>query len=254
MTRRNAQHADSAKALASDARAAAESGSREVDGMNVAMTDVKEASNDIAKIIRTIDEIAFQTNLLALNAAVEAARAGEAGMGFAVVADEVRGLARRSADAARETTRCIEDSIRKSELGVRFSAKVTAGFRDIVIKVQQADELVGQIAAASSEQNGGIQQLTAAVGEINRVTQDNAGCADRVAGSSRCLRIQAEALTAAVSELRGVTDGVLPVAAQAGAGADTGWEAATPRPGRGINAPAAVPATRNPTTGARIPG
>ncbi|MBL9128097.1 MAG: DUF3365 domain-containing protein [Verrucomicrobiales bacterium] len=256
MTKRNAQHAESAKTLASDARGAAESGSKEVDSMSVAMADVKEASNDIAKIIRTIDEIAFQTNLLALNAAVEAARAGEAGMGFAVVADEVRGLARRSADAARETTRCIEDSIRKSELGVQFSAKVTAGFRDIVTKVQQADELVAQIAAASSEQNGGIQQLTDAVGEINRVTQDNAASADRVAASSRNLRVQAEALTAAVGELRGVTDGVpprdvAPARDLDGSGDSSGFPS---RPVPAINVPVAVRAARNPTTAVRIPG
>ena len=207
MTRRSAQHADSAKALAAGARSAAEEGAGEVEAMSVAMAGVQGASRDIAKIIRTIDEIAFQTNLLALNAAVEAARAGEAGLGFAVVAEEVRGLARRSAQAARETTSCIEDSIRKSDLGVQYSGKVAASFREIVNKVREVDELVGQIAAASGEQSSGIQQLNGAVGTVNRVTQDTAACADRVAGSARELRGQARALTQAVREVQSVTEG-----------------------------------------------
>ena len=250
MTKRNAGHADKAKTLASDARGAAEAGATEMERMSTAMADVKAASDDIAKIIQTIDEIAFQTNLLALNAAVEAARAGEAGMGFAVVAEEVRGLARRSAEAAKETTACIEDSIRKSELGVQFSVKVTANFRDIVTKIRQADELVGQIAAASTEQNGGIQQLNCAVGELNRVTQDNAACADRVAHSSRELRTQAESLNSAVGQLRGITDGVVQHAstpAKEHAQAEP-QPIRSFRPARGIRASGEVQAARSRTT------
>lgn len=252
MTKRNAAHADTAKTLASDARGAAELGANEMERMSTAMADVKEASDNIAKIIQTIDEIAFQTNLLALNAAVEAARAGEAGMGFAVVAEEVRGLARRSADAARETTTCIEDSIRKSALGVQFSAKVTANFRDIVTKIRQADELVGQIAAASTEQNSGIQQLNGAVGELNRVTQDNAACADRVAGSSRDLRAQAEALTCAVGELRSITDGVPPLARSTPTGFEYEPEPASRGPvrsgTRGVRTSGVLQGAKNQTT------
>ena len=121
MTRSNAEHAREAKNLADTARQAAESGTAEIQQMSQAMDAIKEASHNIAKIIKSIDEIAFQTNILALNAAVEAARAGEAGLGFAVVADEVRNLAQRSAQAARETAEKIEDSIRKSERGVQIS-------------------------------------------------------------------------------------------------------------------------------------
>ena len=121
MTRSNAEHAREAKNLADTARQAAESGTAEIQQMSQAMDAIKEASHNIAKIIKSIDEIAFQTNILALNAAVEAARAGEAGLGFAVVTDEVRNLAQRSAQAARETAEKIEDSIRKSERGVQIS-------------------------------------------------------------------------------------------------------------------------------------
>lgn len=210
MTRRNAQHAGGAKTLASDARQVAETGALEMEAMSAVMAELKSASDQIAKITRTIDEIAFQTNLLALNAAVEAARAGEAGKGFAVVADAVRGLARRSADAARETTARIENSLRKSAQGVQYSARVTASFRDIVGRIRDLDELVGEISVASVEQNGGIQQLNIVVGQINQVTQDNAAWADRVAGSAAHLGDQAVELVNAVAGLRGITGATKP--------------------------------------------
>ena len=111
MTQRNAGNAQHAKELAAQARAAADVGATDMQEMTTAMADIKSASDNIAKILKTIDEIAFQTNLLALNAAVEAARAGEAGMGFAVVADEVRNLAQRAASAAKETADKIADSV-----------------------------------------------------------------------------------------------------------------------------------------------
>ena len=127
-----------------------------MQAMTTAMEAIKVSSDDIAKIIKTIDEIAFQTNILALNAAVEAARAGEAGMGFAVVADEVRNLAQRSAQAAKETAAKIEGAIGKTAQGVEISAKVAQALNDIVAKVRQVDELVAEVASASREQTQGI--------------------------------------------------------------------------------------------------
>ena len=124
MTKRNAENAQKANELAKQARAAADNGASDMQAMSAAMDAIKASSDDIAKIIKTIDEIAFQTNILALNAAVEAARAGEAGMGFAVVADEVRNLAQRSAQAAKETAAKIEDAIAKTAQGVEISSKV----------------------------------------------------------------------------------------------------------------------------------
>ncbi|MCC6232368.1 MAG: hypothetical protein IT580_06965 [Verrucomicrobiales bacterium] len=209
MTRRNADHASTAKALASSARVAADGGAGEVERMSVAMAEIKGASRNIAKIIRTIDEIAFQTNILALNAAVEAARAGEAGMGFAVVADEVRGLAQRSAEAARETAACIEDSIQKSDHGVHISAKVAASFQEIAGKTREVDELVAEIASASNEQSHGINQLNLAVTEIDRITQGNAACAEESASAAQELTAQATMLHEAVEELRHMTEGTL---------------------------------------------
>jgi methyl-accepting chemotaxis protein len=134
----------------------------EMNAMSRSMDAIKGSSDNIAKIIKTIDEIAFQTNILALNAAVEAARAGEAGMGFAVVADEVRNLAQRSATAARETADKIEDSIRKSQEGVTISGRVSASLQEILTKARQVDDLVAEIASASKEQSPGVEQISTA--------------------------------------------------------------------------------------------
>ena len=138
----------------------------EMQAMSSAMNDIKSSSDDIAKIIKTIDEIAFQTNILALNAAVEAARAGEAGAGFAVVADEVRNLAQRCAQAAKETASKIEDSVQKSTNGVEISAKVAISLQEIVSKTRQVDELAGEVATTSVEQSQGIEQVNTAVSHV----------------------------------------------------------------------------------------
>jgi len=213
MTKRNAENAQKANDLAREARAAADKGSGDMTAMNNAMHAIKTSSDDIAKIIKTIDEIAFQTNILALNAAVEAARAGEAGMGFAVVADEVRSLAQRSATAAKETAAKIEGAITNTAQGVQISAKVTEALNDIVIKARQVDELVTEVASASREQTQGITQINSAVGQMDQVTQSNAANAEESAAAAQELKSQAEVLKQAVSELIQLVGGTTATAA-----------------------------------------
>ena len=201
MTKRNAENARQANDFAKQAREAADKGAGDMQTMSAAMEAIKVSSNDIAKIIKTIDEIAFQTNILALNAAVEAARAGEAGMGFAVVADEVRNLAQRSAAAAKETADKIEGAITKTGQGVEISGKVAAALNDIVTKVRQVDELVTEVANASREQTEGITQINVAVGQMDKVTQSNAANAEESAAAAEELNAQAETMKQSVAEL-----------------------------------------------------
>jgi hypothetical protein len=207
MTRRNAENAQSAKDLAAQARAAADAGGADVREMDEAMGEIKAASDNIAKIIKTIDEIAFQTNILALNAAVEAARAGEAGMGFAVVAEEVRNLAQRSARAAKETAEKIEDSIARSERGVSVSAKVAGRLAEILGHAREVDELVAGIATASREQSLGIDQVNTAVTQMDKVTQSNAAAAEESAAAAGQLNAQARMLEETVAELVALVGG-----------------------------------------------
>jgi methyl-accepting chemotaxis protein len=201
MTKRNAENAQKANDLAKQARTAADKGAGDMQTMNAAMEAIKVSSNDIAKIIKTIDEIAFQTNILALNAAVEAARAGEAGMGFAVVADEVRNLAQRSAQAAKETADKIEGAIAKTAQGVEISTKVSQALNEIVTKARQVDELVSEVAGASREQTQGITQVNTAVGQMDKVTQSNAASAEESAAAAEELNAQAVAMKESVAEL-----------------------------------------------------
>jgi len=170
-----------------------------------AMGAIKASGDNIAKIIKTIDEIAFQTNILALNAAVEAARAGEAGAGFAVVADEVRSLAQRSAQASKETSDKIEDSIRKSEEGVRISAKVAGRLDEILVKTGKVDQLVEEIATASNEQSIGIGQVNTAVSQMDQATQSNAAHAEETASTAEELNAQAAMLKRTVEQLQRLT-------------------------------------------------
>jgi len=201
MTRRNAENARKANDIAKQARTAADQGVTDMQAMSSAMEAIKVSSNDIAKIIKTIDEIAFQTNILALNAAVEAARAGEAGMGFAVVADEVRNLAQRSAQAAKETAAKIEGAITNTAQGVQINSKVAQALNDIVSKARQVDELVAEVASASHEQTQGITQINAAVGQMDKVTQSNGASAEESAAAAEELNAQAYAMKESVAEL-----------------------------------------------------
>jgi methyl-accepting chemotaxis protein len=201
MTKRNAENTTKANELAREARVAADAGATDMQAMSAAMKDIKTSSDDIAKIIKTIDEIAFQTNILALNAAVEAARAGEAGMGFAVVAEEVRALAQRSAQAARETAGKIEGAIAKTAQGVQISDKVASSLAEIVEKVRQVDQLVSEVSSASREQSDGVRQITGAVTQMDQVVQRNAASAEESAGAAEDLSTQSQALQEAVGNL-----------------------------------------------------
>ena len=209
MTNHNADNANKASELAKQARNAADTGAGDMQAMSTAMTEIKTSSDDIAKIIKTIDEIAFQTNILALNAAVEAARAGEAGMGFAVVAEEVRALAQRSAQAARETADKIEGAITKTAQGVEISERVSRSLAEIVDKIRQVDQLVAEVSTASKEQNQGVKQITTAVAQMDKVVQNNAANAEESASAAEELNAQSCALQEAVGELLrlvGITD------------------------------------------------
>lgn len=207
MTRRNAEGAQTARDLARVTRESAEDSTRRMEEMSRAMDEIKASSDGVAKIIKTIDEIAFQTNILALNAAVEAARAGEAGMGFAVVAEEVRNLAQRSAQAARETTDKINDSIEKCGRGVLTTRKVAQSLEEIVGQSRKVDELVSQIAVASGQQTEGIGQANSAIAQMDGVTQGNAATAEETAGAARDLDSQSRMMNEIVQELNALLTG-----------------------------------------------
>jgi methyl-accepting chemotaxis protein len=207
ITRKTAEHAQQTNDLARQTRAAAEAGAQDMKGMEQAMGEIKDASDDIAKILKTIDGIAFQTNILALNAAVEAARAGESGMGFAVVANEVRNLAHRSAEAARETATKIEASIGKTRHGVVLSQRVSQRLQDILDKAHHMDRLAAQVAAAAREQEQGIIQVSAAVGQMNQGMATTTTAVDESARAATDLGDQAQALRQAVQELKVMVEG-----------------------------------------------
>jgi methyl-accepting chemotaxis protein len=207
MTRKNAENAQSAKALANQTRAAADVGAEDMKEMKAAMSAIQASSSEISKIIKTIDEIAFQTNLLALNAAVEAARAGEAGLGFAVVADEVRSLAQRSVQAARETAQKISDATAKSEQGAKISEKVAKSLDEITSKARQVDELIAEIAVASQEQSQGIDQVTKAVSDMDSVTQANAATAQQTSAAAAELNNQTVQLRTIIDDLTRMVSG-----------------------------------------------
>ncbi|HYG23627.1 MAG TPA: methyl-accepting chemotaxis protein [Verrucomicrobiae bacterium] len=200
-TRHNADHARQAKTISSQTRAAAEKGVANMKQMDQAMTAIRTAGDDISKIIKTIDEIAFQTNILALNAAVESARAGEAGAGFAVVAEEVRALAQRSAAAAKETGARIAASIEKTKLGVELNATISSALTDIASRSRTLDELAASVASASNEQGQGVAQLNAAVSHMDKITQNTAANAEESASAAEQLNSQAESMKQAVAEL-----------------------------------------------------
>jgi methyl-accepting chemotaxis protein len=191
MTKQNADNSNQAKILAYEARGAANEGDATMRRMAVAINQIKQSADNTAKIIKSIDDIAFQTNLLALNAAVEAARAGEAGKGFAVVAEEVRNLAMRSADAAKDTAKMIDESVKNADGGVKITEEVAKSLGQIVSRTSKVGDLIAEIAAASNEQSQGIEQVNIAVAQMNEVTQRNAANAEESASASEELSNQA---------------------------------------------------------------
>jgi methyl-accepting chemotaxis protein len=201
MTKQNADNAQQANTLASEARKAADTGTESMARMNGAIEEIQKSSDETAKIIKVIDEIAFQTNLLALNAAVEAARAGEAGKGFAVVAEEVRNLAMRSAEAAKNTANMIEESVKNSKNGVDIASEVAKVLDEIVSGIGKTTDLVSEIAAASAEQAQGIDQVNTAMAQMDKVTQQNAANAEESASASEELSAQAEQMNQIVAQL-----------------------------------------------------
>ncbi len=201
MTRRNAENSAQAAAMMVEAERVVGDANVALGEMVTSMSAIKTASDEVAKIIRTIDEIAFQTNILALNAAVEAARAGDAGMGFAVVADEVRSLAQRSAQAAKDTAALIEQSIARSDDGQQKVQAVAQSIASITASAAQVKALVDDVTHASRQQAQGIDQVSQAIVQMEKVTQSTAATAEESAAASEELNAQAEAAMAVVGRL-----------------------------------------------------
>ncbi len=202
MTQQNAANAGEANSKSKAVANEAESGQAAIERLQKAIQEIQTSAEETAKVIKTIDEIAFQTNLLALNAAVEAARAGEAGRGFAVVAEEVRNLAQRSAEAARETAVLIQGSRENATHGVAVVEETTGSFQGISDGIRKVFQLIAEVATASQEQSSGIEQVNTGVAQINQVTQENAANAEETASASEQLSAQSKELEQSIDQLR----------------------------------------------------
>jgi len=207
MTRQNADNAQQADHLSKGSLDNLKNANDSMKALIKSMEDTSTASGNVAKIIKTIDEIAFQTNLLALNAAVEAARAGEAGAGFSVVADEVRNLALRSAEASGNTQELVENIIQKIEAGSGLVKETDDKYRKVFLSVEKVTGLVREISAASQDQAQGIEQIKKAVTEMDKVTQQNAANAEESASASEEMNAQAEQMKGVVGELIALVGG-----------------------------------------------
>ncbi|MEN6468653.1 MAG: methyl-accepting chemotaxis protein, partial [Smithella sp.] len=207
MTKQNADNAAQAKALMGEAKQIVDKVGDQMHRMVAAIQDVTKSSEETGKIIKTIDEIAFQTNLLALNAAVEAARAGEAGAGFAVVADEVRNLAMRSAEAAKNTSALIENTVATVRNSRDLTEQTQEGFKENVLISAKIGQLIDEIAAASHEQAQGIGQIGKAVAEMDKVVQQTAANAEESASAAEEMNAQAMQMNNYVEKLVMIVEG-----------------------------------------------
>jgi len=194
--------ADRAEKLADAIRGNAEKGSNQMSEMMTAVMDINQASQNIGKIIKVIDDIAFQTNILALNAAVEAARAGQHGKGFAVVAEEVRNLAAKSAEAARDTGSLIQNSIEKAELGVQIAGDTSESLTEIVSGINESSALISEIAKSSEVQSMGISNINSGIDQVAQVVQHNSAIAQESAASSEEMNDQIILLESLVSQFK----------------------------------------------------
>ncbi|MGC4073547.1 MAG: methyl-accepting chemotaxis protein [Nibricoccus sp.] len=192
MTESNLDTVRGVAGLAAKATKSTEAGHQNVARLSEAMTGIQKTNQDIATILKTIDEIAFQTNILALNAAVEAARAGDAGAGFAVVADEVRALAKRSADAAQETRDKIELALKSNAAGAEISREVETRFSEIAKLTREYNSKISEIESSSSESTSGLKQVRDAIGRLDQITQRTAAAAEENASASTELSAQME--------------------------------------------------------------
>ena len=216
MTRQNADNANKTNDTTQNNNTLIATGSRAVANMSGAMAEISDSSEQINRIIKTIQDIAFQTNLLALNAAVEAARAGEAGKGFAVVADEVRNLAGRSAQAARDTTQLIQTTIERVRNGTEIAGELDVSFKEIEEGSNSVARLILEITTATNEQAQGVDQVNTAVAQMDKVTQSNAATAEETASAAEELSAQAASLDSMVDDLVSMVEGRAPSAPQAG--------------------------------------
>jgi len=200
--RLNAENANQANGLASQASEVADNGGKLIGEVVTTMASINESAKKIADIIGVIDGIAFQTNILALNAAVEAARAGEQGRGFAVVASEVRSLAQRSANAAKDIKDLISDSVNKVESGNELVSKSGDTMQEIVVSIQRVNDIMSEIAAASAEQASGIDEVSKAVSHMDEMTQQNAALVEEAAAAATSMSSQASDLNQQVGTFR----------------------------------------------------
>ena len=201
-TKINAEMAEKAALLSDAIKANADKGNSQMDDMISAVKEINAASQNIGKVIKVIDDIAFQTNILALNAAVEAARAGSAGKGFAVVAEEVRNLAAKSAQAAKETGDMIQNSIEKAQLGSRIASETAASFTEISNGINESSLLVGKIADSSKEQSQGISQLNIGIDQVAQVIAQNTATAQESAAASQEMSDRSDMLEHLISQFR----------------------------------------------------
>lgn len=201
MTRQNAESANQTNDSIENTTKLIDFGSQAVANMSQAMGEITDSAEQIGRIIKTIEDVAFQTNLLALNAAVEAARAGDAGKGFAVVADEVKRLAGHSAQAARDTTALIRSTIERVKVGSEIASQLDASFKEIEEGAHNVEHLIASIAAATNEQAQGVNQINTAVAQMDKVTQANAAAAEQAASTTEELAAQSDMLHDVVDEL-----------------------------------------------------